>query len=158
VTEPSRSAARVVAAWLGWWVVMMSFWVALDDSLAFDELLAGAGAAAIAAATAQAACHLAGVRFRLRARWLLPALRLPWQVVADTGAVYLALWRKLSRGEDPHGGFAEVPVDPGEDGPGGIVRRTLIIGGRSFTPNAFVLGIDSERGVMVVHQLVTKDG
>jgi multisubunit Na+/H+ antiporter MnhE subunit len=137
---------------------MMALWVALDDSLALDELLAGAGAAAIAAAVAQAACYRAGLVYRMRAAWLLPALRLPGQVVADTVAVYLALWRKLSRGEDPQGGFAEVPVDPGEDGPAGIVRRTLIIGGRSFTPNAFVLGIDCERAVMVVHRLVARDG
>lgn len=158
VTAPARSGPRVIAGWLAWWVVMMSLWVAIDDSFAFDELLAGAGAAAIAALVAQAACHLAGLRFRIRASWLLPALRLPGQVVVDTGAVYLALWRKLSRGEDPPGGFAEVPVDPGEDGPAGMLRRTLIIGGRSFTPNAFVLGVDAERRVMVVHRLVARDG
>lgn len=137
---------------------MMSFWVAIDDSFAFDELLAGAGAAAIAALVAEAACHQAGLRYRMRAGWLLPALRLPWQVVVDTIAVYLVLWRKLTRGDDPPGGFSEVPVDPGEEGPAGVVRRTLIIGGRSFTPNAFVLDIDGERGVMVVHQLATRDG
>jgi len=158
MTEPIRSAPRVIAGWLAWWAVLMALWVALDDSLAFDELLAGAGASAIAALFAQAACHRAGLRFRLRAGWLLPALRLPWQVVADTTAVYLALWRKLTQGQDPPGGFAEVPIDPGEDGPAGIVRRALIIGGRSFTPNAFVLDIDADRAVMVVHTLVTKDG
>ncbi len=136
---------------------MMALWVALDDSFAIDELLVGAGAAAIAALIAQAACRRAGLRFRLRAGWLLPALQLPWQVVVDTVTVYRALWRKLTRGEDPPGGFAEVRVEPGEDGPAGILRRTLIIGGRSFTPNAFVLGIDAEHAVMVVHQLVARD-
>jgi multisubunit Na+/H+ antiporter MnhE subunit len=149
---------RVATAWVAWWILMMALWVAIDDSLAPDELLAGAGAAVIAALVAQAACHQAGLRYRMRAAWLLPALRLPWQVVADTAAVYLALWRKLTRGEDPPGGFAEVEVDPGEDGPAGLVRRALIVGGRSFTPNAFVLDIDSERGVMVVHHLVARDG
>jgi multisubunit Na+/H+ antiporter MnhE subunit len=149
---------RVAAAWLAWWIVMMALWAAIGDSLATDELLAGAGAAAITALVARAACHRAGLRYRMRLGWLLPALRLPGQVVTDTVAVYLALWRKLTRGEDPPGGFAEVPVDPGEDGPDGVVRRALIIGGRSFTPNAFVLDIDAERRVMVVHQLVTRDG
>jgi multisubunit Na+/H+ antiporter MnhE subunit len=158
VTQPTRSATRLVAGWLVWWALMMSLWVALDDSLAFDELLAGAGAAAIAALVAQAASHQAGLRYRLRLSWLLPALRLPWQVVADTLVVYLVLWRKLTRGEDPACGFVEVPVDPGEEGPAGVVRRALIIGGRSFTPNAFVLDIDGERAVMVVHRLVARDG
>ena len=35
-------AARRVGSWLVWWVLMMSFWVMLDDSVSTDELLAGA--------------------------------------------------------------------------------------------------------------------
>ena len=31
----------------------------------------------------------------------------------------------------------------------------LLIGGRSLAPNTFVLGIDPERDVMVVHELVS---
>jgi multisubunit Na+/H+ antiporter MnhE subunit len=134
----------------------MSLWVALDDSLATDELLAGAGAAAIAALLAETACHQAALLLRFRLAWLLPALRLPGQAAVDTVLVYRALWRKLADGEDPRGGFAEERVQPGADGPEGTVRRTLIIGLRSFTPNAFVLGIDAEREVMVVHELVRR--
>jgi multisubunit Na+/H+ antiporter MnhE subunit len=148
----ARSVARRVAAWLAWWIVLMSLWVALDDSLAPDELLAGAGAAAIAALLAEIACHQGALVLRFRLAWLRPALRLPWRVVADTVIVYRALWRKLAYGEDPPGGFAEERVEPG--GPDGSLRRTLIIGLRSVTPNAFALGIDAERGVMVVHELV----
>jgi hypothetical protein len=42
-----------IGAWLVWWVLLMSLWVMLDDSLATDELLAGAGAAALAALVAE---------------------------------------------------------------------------------------------------------
>jgi multisubunit Na+/H+ antiporter MnhE subunit len=155
--RPEGSIPGRAAAWLAWWIVLMSLWVALDDSLASDELLAGAGAAAIAALVAETACHQAALRLRVRAFWLLPALRLPEQVATDTVTVYRALWRKLTRGEDPRGGFVEEPVNPGEDGPAGIVWRTLLIGGRSLAPNTFVLGIDAERRVMVVHRLVAGD-
>src|SRR5258708_7190929 len=112
--------------------------------------------AAIAALLAETACHQAALRAgpRLRLAWLLPALRLPGQVAVDTVTVYRALWRKLAHGEDPQGGFAEERVQPGEEGPAGVLRRTLIIGGRSLAPNAFALGIDTARGVMVVHRLV----
>jgi hypothetical protein len=34
----------------------------------------------------------------------------------------------------------------------------LLTGGRSVAPNAFVLGIDPGRGVMVIHQLVVNEG
>jgi hypothetical protein len=97
----------------------MSLWVAPDDSLATDELLAGAGAAAIAALLAETACHQAALLFRLRLAWLLPALRLPGEVAADTVTLYRALWRELVLGEDP-----------GEDGSAGVLRRTSIIGSR----------------------------
>lgn len=148
--------ARAVT-WLAWWIVLMALWVMIDDSLAGDELLAGAGAAAIAALVAETVCHQATLRLRIRAAWLLPALRLPEQVAVDMVTVYRALWRKLAHGEDPRGGFAAELVASGEDGPAGMVRRTLLIGGYSLAPNTFALGIDAERGVMVVHRLVAGD-
>ena len=63
----------------------MSLWVMLDDSLATDELLAGAGAAAIAALVAELATYQAATRFRMRVGWLVPALRLPGQVASGHG-------------------------------------------------------------------------
>ena len=87
--EPEhRPPAARVGAWLAWWVVLMSFWIMLDDSLATDELLAGAGAAAIAALIAELASYQAATRFRMRFEWLVPALRLPGQVAGDTVTVY----------------------------------------------------------------------
>ena len=32
------------------------------------------------------------------------------------------------------------------------------IGGRSVAPNSFVLGIDGDRDVMIIHQLVVNEG
>jgi multisubunit Na+/H+ antiporter MnhE subunit len=137
---------------------MMSFWVMLDDSLATDELLAGAGAAAIAALLAEVVTYQAASRFRMRIAWLVPALRLPGEVARDTVIVYAVLWRRLVHGEQPGSAFTEVPVRFGDDSPEGVTRRMLLIGGRSLAPNTFVLGIDPEREVMVVHQLVARPG
>jgi multisubunit Na+/H+ antiporter MnhE subunit len=141
-----------------WWVLLMSFWVVLDNSIASDELLAGAGAAALGALLAELALFQASTRFRMRAEWLVPALRLPGQVARDTAIVFAALWRKLVRGQEPASGFRELPVRYGSDSAEGVTRRVLLIGGRSLAPNAFVLGIDSDRGVMVIHQLVASEG
>jgi multisubunit Na+/H+ antiporter MnhE subunit len=152
---PSRqlSLRRRGIAWLAWWTLMMSLWVMIDDSLQFDELLAGAGAAALAALAAEIATYQASVRFRGRPGWRLAAevLSLPGQVARDTLTVFGALARLLATGRQPAGGFAEVPADvpPGEAG------QVLLTGVRSFAPNTFVLGIDDERGVMVVHRLVS---
>ncbi len=148
--------ARRVGSWLVWWVLMMSFWVMIDDSVNTDELLAGAGAAALAALLAELITYQAATRFRMRIEWLVPALSLPGQVVRDTVTVYAALWRRLVRGEQPPSAFLEVPVRFGDDTPEGVTRRTLLVGGTSVAPNTFVLGIDRERDVMVVHRLVAE--
>ncbi len=147
-------AARRVGSWLVWWVLMMSFWVMIDDSVETDELLAGAGAAALAAVFAELVTYQAATRFRMRIGWLGPALRLPGQVVGDTIIVYRALWRRLVHGEQPPSAFLELPARFGDDTPEGVTRRTLLVGGTSLAPNTFVLGLDRERDVMVVHRLV----
>ncbi len=146
--------ARRVGSCLVWWALMMSFWVMIDDSIATDELLAGAGAAVLAALFAEMVTYQAATRFRLRIKWLVPALSLPGQVVRDTVIVYRALWRQLVLHEQPPSAFLELPARYGNDTPGGMTRRTLLVGGTSVAPNTFVLGIDPERDVMVVHRLV----
>ena len=136
----------------------MSFWVILDDSIALDELLAGAGAAALAAPLAELVSYQAATRFRMRVEWLAPALSLPGQVVRDTATVFAALWRRLVHGEQPPSGFREIPARFGDASAEGVTRRVLLLGGRSVAPNTLVLGLDNERNVMVVHQLVVEEG
>jgi multisubunit Na+/H+ antiporter MnhE subunit len=145
--------ARVLG-WLTWWVLMMSLWVAVDDSFASDELLAGAGAAALAALAAEVITYQAATRFRMRPGWLIPALRLPADVARDTWIVFAALARTLARRRPPDSDFTELPVAYGDVSALGQTRRVLLTGARSLAPNMFVLGIDAERDVMVVHRLV----
>jgi multisubunit Na+/H+ antiporter MnhE subunit len=145
-------------AWLAWWVLLMSFWVILDDSIATDELLAGAGAAALAALLAELVTYQAGDRVRIRARWLARVIELPGQVAGDTVIVFAALWRRLARGQEPPSGFRVLPVAYGDDTPAGETRRVLLVGGKSIAPNTFVLGIDKATDTMVIHQLVVNEG
>jgi multisubunit Na+/H+ antiporter MnhE subunit len=150
--------ARRLGAWLLWWVLLMSLWVILDNSIALDELLAGAGAAALGACLAEVASYQAATRFRMRIEWLIPALSLPGQVVRDTVIVFAALWRRLARGEEPASGFRELPVRYGSNTAEGKTRRALYVGGQSVAPNTFALGIDRDHDVMIVHQLVVTRG
>lgn len=163
VSEPRRQQrsdriARRLGAWLLWWVLLMAFWVVLDNSIASDELLAGAGAAALGAGLAEMASYQAATRFRMRIEWLVPALSLPGQVAGDTVIVFAALWRRLARGQEPASGFRELPVRYGDDTAEGKTRRALYVGGQSVAPNTFALGIDRDRDVMIVHQLVVTRG
>jgi len=138
--------------------MLMAFWVIVDDSVGLDELLAGAGAAALGAFLAEAATHQSADRFRLRAGWLVPAVRLPGRLIGDTAAVFAALWRRLTRGEEPRSGFLAEPVRYGPQTAEGRTRRALLVGAESLAPNKFVLGIHADRGgVMVVHKLVLSE-
>jgi multisubunit Na+/H+ antiporter MnhE subunit len=149
--------ARRVGTWLAWWVLLMSFWVMIDDSLNTDELLAGASAAAIAATVAEIVTYQAATRFRMRIKWLVPALKLPYQLARDTIIVFAALYNKLARGQDPPSAFIDLPLRYGDDTPEGATRRVLITGAVSVAPNQFVVGLDSDRDVMTVHRLVATD-
>ena len=155
-----KSSARkpgAVITWLTWWVLLTSLWVAVDDSVAPDELLVGVGAAALAAVAATVVNRQARIRYRIRAAWLLRALALPGQVASDTLAVFAVLGRTVAtRAPAPHGAFREVPVRYGDDTALGVTRRVLLTGARSLAPNAFVVDLDSERDVMLVHELVVR--
>jgi hypothetical protein len=137
-----------------YWVLLMSFWMILDDSAALDEVLAGTGAAALAALFVQWVSARAGVRFRFRARWLAPAARLPWDVLRDTGIVFAALWRRVAHGEQPASALREFPARYGGTDAESVTRRVLLVAGRSVAPNAFVADLEPGRDVLVVHELV----
>ncbi len=153
--DASRPWQRRVVAWLTWWVLLMSLWVAVDDSFQSDELIGGAAVAAAAALLAELVSDQSEVRLRIRAAWLPRALSLPGQVVQQTFLVFAALARTLfTKAPPPSGRFRERPVGYGDDSPLGETRRVLLTGANSLAPNEFVLGIDEERGVMITHQLV----
>jgi multisubunit Na+/H+ antiporter MnhE subunit len=153
--HPAPTARHRAATWFAWWVLLMALWVAVDDSLRSDELLAGAGAAALAALAAEIASHQAAARLQIRAGWLARAFRLPGEVAHDTWTVFAALARTLATRRPPRGGFRELSVRYGDGTPLGVTRRVLLTGAYSLAPNTFVLGLDEERDVMVVHELVT---
>jgi multisubunit Na+/H+ antiporter MnhE subunit len=162
-TEPRRReqdgpVARRVGSWLVWWALLMGFWVIVDDSIGLAELVAGAGAAALGAFVTELAGYQAATQFRMRIEWVVPALKLPGQILRDTVIVFGALWKRLAHGEQPASGFRELPVRSGDDSPEGVTRRVLLVGADSLAPNTIAGGIDQERDVMVVHQLVVNQG
>ncbi|HEY1623791.1 MAG TPA: hypothetical protein VGG16_08325 [Streptosporangiaceae bacterium] len=154
--ERRLSPAARAGSWLTWWVLLMSLWIMLDDSVATDELLAGAGVAVLAATFAELISYQAATRFRPRFEWLAATMRLPGQVAGDMVILYRALWRALAHGEQPASGFVTEPVRFGDDTAEGATRRALLIGARSLAPNAFALGIDSGTDTMVLHELVQR--
>jgi multisubunit Na+/H+ antiporter MnhE subunit len=149
---------RRMSSWLAWWTLLMGLWVWLDDSSALADLLAGAAVAAMAAAFAELVSHQSATQFRAHIKWITPLRSVPVDVAKDTWPALHVLWRRLSRGEQPHSGFRVVPTAFGDESSEGVTRRALLTGGRSISPNTFVIGIDPGTNLMVVHQLVINQG
>jgi multisubunit Na+/H+ antiporter MnhE subunit len=150
-----RPIAARVGAFLIWWVLLMAFWVWIDDSIAVPELLVGAGVAVIAAFFTELVQHQSAAHARVRFEWLARALPIALQVPKDLAVVFAALWRRLIAGEEPPSALEEVPVRVGGESASTVTRRTLLVMGTSVAPNTFALGVDKERGVMIVHRLVS---
>jgi multisubunit Na+/H+ antiporter MnhE subunit len=155
-----RQAAKLgsaLARWLGWWVALGALWLALDDTVALPELATGAVAAAIGATAAELVHAQKLVRVRLRARWLRHAWRLPVALVVETAAVFAVLFRQLVLRKPPHSAFRAIRFRA--EGPRSAfdtTRRALAKSAGSFAPNSYVVGVDADRDLLLVHQLAPR--
>src|SRR5262249_23515500 len=91
--------------------------------------------------------------FRPRARWLPRAIVLPWRAVRETALVLDALAGQITRRSPPQGRFVLVPVTLPRNRSEQAAKRALLTAGESFAPNAYVLTIDTRRGLMLMHEL-----
>ncbi len=139
-----------------WWLAMFAGWIALVDTIAFQELVLGAAAAAVAASIAFEVHRRGYIAFRPRARWLAQVPRLVWTVVTDCVLLGGALWRCVVGHEAIAGRTIRVPFDYGSDDGRDGARRALVNLSVSLTPNSFVIDIDPEAHSLLVHQLVAR--
>jgi hypothetical protein len=139
-------------AWPAWFASSWALWLVLAGSLSASELVTGAAVAAVAASVATAVRNPA-----VRARDLLAEARgaarglLP--VPADVWRLVVVLGREIAR-RPSRGAFEVEAFDAGEDtDPRALARRALVPLGRSLSPNEYVVGIDADAGLMLVHRL-----
>ena len=137
-----------------WWIALAALWLLLVDNVKFPELMTGAAAALIGAVAAEVVHSQSLVRIRVKPSWLRYAWRPLVTVFPDTARVLLALLRQLVRRRPVRGEFRAVPFRPGRpDGAHDMTRRAVAKGAGSFAPNTYVVGVDDESEVMLVHQL-----
>jgi len=149
---------RRAAHWLAWWVALVVLWQLFVSTFAAPEVLAGLLAAAVSATAAEAVRGQNLVHFHPRARWFVQAYRLPGNVVRDCLVLGRVLWRRVVRREPIEGDFIALAFSPGGDDPQAAgARRALYVAAISLTPNTFVVGIDRDNDVMLIHQLVPTD-
>jgi multisubunit Na+/H+ antiporter MnhE subunit len=138
--------------WLTWWVLLAALYVLIDDSVLLPELVVGALAAAIGATGATLVHRERQVLLKGDVRWL----RALWRPLAGLVADLWPLLRALPR-RGGTGGMVEIPFDATTDGPRDTARRALTEALGTLAPNTIVVRIDTDRGVVIAHQLVSTD-
>jgi Na+/H+ ion antiporter subunit len=157
----SGEVATRLSTWALRWLLLALLWLALADSRALPELVAAAVVAAIGAIFAGAIARPGRPR-TLRA--LLGVLSLGprivlrplWRLIVDTGLLTGALWRRIARGQRVSGSFRAAQHRPQAAARTAAARAVAEVWG-SLMPNRYVVGIEEERGLILVHELIRTD-
>ena len=151
--EAGKERSRVLL-WLTWWIAFFFSYMLLAGVWVAEELAAATVFAALAATVAEVVRVQDARRFRPRLKWFLRAYRLPLSILSDCGVVFRALWRHLVKHEEIDGAFRAFQVPLAGEGGRASARRALLNAAISITPNTYVVGIDEDNEMVLVHQLV----
>jgi hypothetical protein len=145
---------RRVAAWLLWWIALFWLWMLLVGEWNRIEWIAGACAATIGASVAEY------MRWALDLRFRIPLDRVPTvatalaMVFVDYGIVMGVLFRSLARRKIHRGRFIARDFAAGGDSPRAFGNRGWTTLVANYSPNAYVVDIDQERDLVLLHDLV----
>lgn len=145
-----RSSAWVVAA--------VFLWLALAGSAEIAEAFMAAAAATLTAFLVRSGSAEAPVRFTPRWRWLRAALRLPGPLARDCWIVFRALVKEMAVGRRPSGKLRALRFRPTRAADEASAREALTTAGISLLPNSYVIGIDREEELLLIHELVPGTG
>jgi hypothetical protein len=143
---------RRVGAWLAWFGGLFVLWLLLVGTVAYVELIAGVGAAAIGATGAEVVRSQGLLRFRVEWRWLRLAWRPLLRVIPEFFLVLFAIVRR------PHGAFRTIEFPTGGERPVDAGRRAFGVVAASLAPNRLVVYVDEGDGGAVVHDLLPRSG
>ena len=128
-------------------------WLVIDDNVAQPELFTGVVVAILALALAIVVRRSSTVHPQIRKSMLRRVWRVPVLVIADTVRVSATVVRSLTRPPGPHGRFRAVRYRATKDSSPDVGRRVLTAWCGSIAPNCYVIGVDQEADVLLVHEL-----
>ncbi len=143
-----------VLAWVAWWIPLFWLWFLLVGEWNREELVAAAIAAALAAGGVELARVRTGFGASLPLRVLAAAPSALGMVVVDFGILAGALFASVARGRIVRGEFVSREVGRGASAAGGVGPRAWTALVASYSPNAYVIDIDPETRLVLLHDLV----
>jgi Na+/H+ ion antiporter subunit len=148
-------AGRAAALWVVWAAALFVFYLGLVDTRWPPELALGAILAVAGASVAVSIRSARDLRASPPPGWPLLLLSFASRLVTETVVVAGALLRALA-GRRERGRFFTLPFSR-EGGEAGAGRRAFAESVGSLGPNTIVVGVDANRHLMLVHQLVRRD-
>ncbi len=129
------------------------FYLLLIDTTQLPELLVLGGTALACGIAFELARQQGFVEARVLPWWALRAWRLVWKIPSDIAIVCAEALAQLVHPRRERGTLRAVPFAATDDSAGDSGRRAIaeILG--SVAPNTIVIGIDTDRGLLLVHQL-----
>jgi hypothetical protein len=134
------------------------FYLLLIDTTDLPELYVLAGVALLAALAYEASRESGFVEVSLRLSWLLRSWRVVARVPEHIVLVSREALAQLFERKPVRGVFRAVPYEGGGDRPLDAGRRALTEALGSLAPNTIVIGVDTERNLLLVHQLHRQGG
>ena len=144
------AAARAVA--------FFAFWLLLVDETDEPNLITGAVCALLAAGLSTLVQSLRSVHAKPRPAMLRYAYRPLMLLVTDSARVAWALVARSVLRRPVTGRWRAVRYSATGEASDQVARRVLTEWGASAGPNRYSVGIDPERGVLLVHELVPAKG
>jgi Na+/H+ ion antiporter subunit len=145
---------RRVTAWVVWTCVLFGWWLLLVDTVDLPQLVAGLVGAGLGALLPLVIEEKRKVPLRPSARWLTHLPYTVWRSLLDCGLLVGALAGHLLRHRPVRGRLRAVRFDAGGKDARSSARRVTVKWLDSLGPNSYVVGVDSEHDLMLVHQLV----
>jgi hypothetical protein len=143
-------------AWFVTWALLWWLWMLLVGEWNHYEWIAASAAATVAATVAEIARSQAGVRARVPRRWLLRGWSALPTVFGDFAILMRALAQSAIRRDVVRGSFHATAVDAGGADAGSVGMRVWRNTLADYSPNAYVVDVDPERGLSLVHALVPR--
>ena len=135
------------------WCFAAALYMVLIDITDLPELIVAVAAALLAAAGFELARDQDIAEGASRVRWLARLHRPILRVPADIAVVSWSALRQLRRPGTVHGEFRAVPFRGPEDSRLELGREALAESLGSFAPNTIIIGVDSDRELILGHQL-----
>lgn len=146
--------ARHLVAWVAWWTTCFWLWFLLVGEWNRIEIVAAACAATVAATIGEVARVRGQVRARVPLVWIRRAATVPLAIFTDFGVIVWALVASVARRQVVRGAFRSRSFPAGGDDPASAGTRAWVEVMATYSPNAYVIDIDVERGRVLLHDLV----